>query len=559
MARNNHGGARANAGRIPNNRRTDRPRGQPVIRRFFSAQPNSSSQASSSTRASSLNNTNINRAQTSRSTTSSSSSSRNENTPNARTSSSTSTSRASNGQHRVTSNVPNYDVSEEDYETDYKRGKKIRGSVNLSSQQKAIMEDANMERAKNNFAKGIFWDHPPSLVMKSIPNLKHCWMEFFKLPVFNWFPSLILGSQWKPFCPHCKKTLKKEGMNLEPRLVFGLHQNYWLNSPQRYCCQDCRVKNNNRQENEPKIRTSFYDTSEEVLEQIGNVHPELLQAFPCHLTHINAIDKDLMNLVIHSAVKGIGPAAISETVASFHELHWQKGENEWLHCLDTKLNRQPTVGQQPIRREDIEKCPEYFTLKMGGCVPSASWLLDMFCIVVKRMRPYLDSEVIKRAISSKILSIDASYKVIKWMMKWGSKERIYNALFTGSNEFNEIPFQFFSTSDNHEELGANLESLKKLGLNPHLAFTDDPGRDASLLKKIFPNLANAGDDENDIEAVPEDLVEYNSDKEILYLHDLDKLLISLSKFRQDLEDAIKNTSLPKVRVAFDAGKKNLFL
>ena len=64
----------------------------------------------------------------------------------------------------------------------------------------------------------------------------------------------------------------------------------------------------------------------------------------------------------------------------------------------------------------------------------------------RKMRNYYDSECIKRAKSSKILAIDASYKVPKWMMKCGSS-RIYEALHSGTNEYNKIIMQKFSTSD----------------------------------------------------------------------------------------------------------------
>ena len=79
------------------------------------------------------------------------------------------------------------------------------------------------------------------------------------------------------------------------------------------------------------------------------------------------------------------------------------------------------------------------------------------------------------------------------MMKWGA-DRIYDVLHSGTNEYNEIVIQRFSTSDNHEELGDNLAQLKTLGLNPYLTLSDDPIRDKSLLKKLFPLLNNHNSD-----------------------------------------------------------------
>ena len=109
-----------------------------------------------------------------------------------------------------------------------------------------------------------------------------------------------------------------------------------------------------------------------------------------------------------------------------------------------------------LDRSTIEKCPEYFSSKLGGCVPSGTWMVDTFCSYLAQKRSYFDSECIRRAQTTKILAIDASYKVPKWMMKWGS-DRIYDALHSGTNEYNEIVVQRFSTSDNHEELGNNLK------------------------------------------------------------------------------------------------------
>ena len=55
------------------------------------------------------------------------------------------------------------------------------------------------------------------------------------------------------------------------------------------------------------------------MRQIGVVNPELLEIFPCYMELKNSVDKNLMNLVIHCAVKGIGPVAMVENVASWHE------------------------------------------------------------------------------------------------------------------------------------------------------------------------------------------------------------------------------------------------
>jgi len=67
-------------------------------------------------------------------------------------------------------------------------------------------------------------------------------------------------------------------------------------------------------------------------------------------------------------------------------------------------------------------------------------------------------------------------------------------LHSGTNEYNEIIMQRFSTSDNHLESGNNIAALSSLGLDPHLTFSDDPTRDESLLKKYFAKLRLNGEE-----------------------------------------------------------------
>ena len=179
-------------------------------------------------------------------------------------------------------------------------------------------------------------------------------------------------------------------------------------------------------------------------------------------------------------------------------------------------------------------------------------------MALQKLRIYYDSECIKGAKKLKILAIDSSYKVLKLMMKWGS-DRVYDALLSHTNEYNEIVMQRFSTSDNHDELGSNLESLRSLGLNPYLAFSDDPGRDESLLKLTFCKLRNSADNTNTTEILPNDLSEMKCEKNILYLFDKDKTLLMLSKFRQDIEDPLKDKGTTSVKVAFDTGAYDLLV
>ena len=447
--------------------------------------------------------------------------------------------------------LPNYDAQDDMFdELLSRRGKSISDSDNLSFQRKAILEASFYNEAYKNISEfGILWTLPPSYIKRPQFSLRERWKDFFKLRVYTWIPEAMIGNNWSPLCPNCNKPLTKNGRGCAPRIVFDQTENYWLNAPTKYICVPCKDEAGDMNDTDDNDKYSFRSTSEAILKQIGASHPEVLELFPCYLTRKNAIDKHLMNLIIHSAVKGIGPSAMVETLTSWHQLQWQQKENQWAkHVI--KCIEQPVIGQERLRREEIQKCPEYFSKELGGCIPSKKWLLHMFCIIIEKKRQYYDSECVKRARASKILAIDASYKVPKWMMRWGT-DRIYDTLHSGTNEYNEIILQRFSTSDNHMELGSNLASLKNLGLDPHLSFSDDPTRDESLLKKYFHKLRSNDEDLEQQNIAPDNLTEFQTEKQIFYLYRFEDAMHHLSQFRQDIENGIQNTAGPRVKVAFD--------
>ena len=62
-------------------------------------------------------------------------------------------------------------------------------------------------------------------------------------------------------------------------------------------------------------QTSFQSTSDEIMRQIGETHPELVDLFPCYLGKKRNRQK-IMNIVLYSTVKGVGPYAMVENLVS---------------------------------------------------------------------------------------------------------------------------------------------------------------------------------------------------------------------------------------------------
>ena len=141
--------------------------------------------------------------------------------------------------NNVQNNVPNNNADEIVDESIFMTGKtSIKTSKNLRVQRETILSSEFYASACSNIEeKGILWWHPPQLIKKPTHNIKERWLDYFKLRIFNWIPHAMIGGDWKPDCPHCKKKLSSNGHKLEPRIVFDYHENYLLNAPNKCICR----------------------------------------------------------------------------------------------------------------------------------------------------------------------------------------------------------------------------------------------------------------------------------------------------------------------------------
>ena len=74
----------------------------------------------------------------------------------------------------------------------------------------------------------------------------------------------------------------------------------------------------------------------------------------------------------------------------------------------------------------------------------------------------------------------------------------------------------------------------------------------SLFCVIFFSNLRIGNEETTVEKiVPADLTAMTTQKTILYVHSLQEVLDTLSRFRTDIEEAINDTASSCVKIAFD--------
>ena len=119
----------------------------------------------------------------------------------------------------------------------HEHGRKTTGIV--KKQMEFIMLPRPKIKAKEQFAKGVFWTEPKK---QSTQDIHNCWSDFFQLRVFNWFPDARMPRGWKLSCPNCGIYCQKYGQTNKPRVIYGMFENYILNAPQRYLCLNCKAR-----------------------------------------------------------------------------------------------------------------------------------------------------------------------------------------------------------------------------------------------------------------------------------------------------------------------------
>jgi hypothetical protein len=108
----------------------------------------------------------------------------------------------------------------------------------------------------------------------------------------------------------------------------------------------------------------------------------------------------------------------------------------------------------------------------------------------ERQKDYFDAEVQRRA--AMCLKLDLSFKCIQHMMQLDGT-RLYEALLTALNEYNEIRMQHFTHSTSHTymelPLKSMLETCKLLGITPpQFVYVDDCCQSRKFYESQMPNL-----------------------------------------------------------------------
>jgi hypothetical protein len=89
------------------------------------------------------------------------------------------------------------------------------------------------KKAMKMVEHGNLWNDTATVLYdKPGINMWKSWQESYMLKIFNWFPHIFIND-FKPKCNSCgmSGSMKRDGLNNPPRLVFGEHKNYIMNAP----------------------------------------------------------------------------------------------------------------------------------------------------------------------------------------------------------------------------------------------------------------------------------------------------------------------------------------
>jgi len=148
---------------------------------------------------------------------------------------------------------------------------------------------------RKSVEEGKLWERRGAILHNHIlPNkMKNGWQCFFQMDVYTWIPSILLErnkTPWLPMCPNrsCNRQCVKNGFNKPPRIVYGMHENYILNAPERYICKACsttrKLQIESGMQSKGATKAEWNSLDRAVMEQVKDRNPGIFYEFPCVLS-----------------------------------------------------------------------------------------------------------------------------------------------------------------------------------------------------------------------------------------------------------------------------------
>lgn len=216
--------------------------------------------------------------------------------------------------------------------------------------------------------------------------------KVFDPSLFVWDPEPLNGSI--P-CPNCSCKLNRHGSIDEPRRVVGLKGCFWIVGF-RYICPRCsRAK--------PEGQNVVFRSWDRRI--IARCRPELAAEFPARLSHRNAIENGLFELMRSCFQNGMGSKQFADILRVQHLLEYDNQHLQYLeHIYARQLDKWTGKKYDAFPSFD-DRGPK----GRHGFVPGGEWLRDMYDQFVEEHGVEMDK--FTALLSAKVCALDHSHKV----------------------------------------------------------------------------------------------------------------------------------------------------
>ena len=328
---------------------------------------------------------------------------------------------------------------------------------------------------RKSLTKGTFWKRPPNPCVelrKAMKSQLHKPTAYpLYLPdVFFWIPKDQFGIPIPCARATCDGKGKRCGYS-KPRRVVSTDRCYYVFSS-RHICDKCGK--------------TYMATNPAVMDRFP-LAMRTKTIYPFHLSHRMGLDLSVLDEMETQigTLTGGNFSTYRDSLFERHALHATHLELMYTSALSSKEFRENEALKHEPERFDRDQLSDH--------VPSSQYLAEIMLMHLKRNRPHMIVEMIKR--SGNMLAIDHSHKFIK-MLNRSNGSKIFDSALQGCNEYGEIVFMMLSLGTGHDSVKQAIKRFmttrRALGQpDPVSVATDKCCTDRPMLEEAIPSLKRA--------------------------------------------------------------------
>lgn len=211
--------------------------------------------------------------------------------------------------------------------------------------------------------------------------------------------------------------------------------------------------------------------------------------FPAFLTKRSGISRDLADLMRPLVQSSTGPLRLSNILQELHLKRYDTLQFQYLANYKYRVDNSSSLISLPVPAPEFSK----FNDKDGynGYYPSANYLSFVYTSLIATLRPHLDNQIMK--VDGVILKGDHTFKAASNISPLASGVNVFDALYTVTNEYEEIRLQSFVLTKSLIHLITSFDKLWNAYTmygyeKPKIFYTDNVRTDSNFLEEHLPSL-----------------------------------------------------------------------